>query len=168
MPANSLTAVPKEGPRRTRPVIPGIPVLRDQELLHEKCIQFELGYAMADFLIDLHNRVFFWSGWPDRPIRPGRNAIKSYSESDFLLRIPFLDVVEGNTPYFSRCNSGATRMQHGKPVPRGSKTFLLASDCDFPPSQVVEVTFLQAVKLPSTTEMASSLEGPWDFFVLSK
>jgi hypothetical protein len=58
-------------------------------------------------------------------------------------RLNFLEVAEGNTPYFSRCNSGATRMQHGEPVPRGPKTFVKAMDCDFPPSQGREVTFVE-------------------------
>lgn len=79
---------------------------------------------MADFLADLHKRVFFWSGWPHRPIRPGREAIHRYSESDVLIRLPFLEVAEDNTPYFSRRNSGATRMQHGKPVSRAQRRLL--------------------------------------------
>ena len=119
MPAKRLASACLDSPRPGRQVTPGIPVLRDQELLHKKCIEFETGYSMEDFLADLHNRVFFWSGWPNRPVRPGRDAIRRYSESDVLIRLPFLEVAEGNNPYFSRCNSGATRMQEGKPVFRG-------------------------------------------------
>jgi hypothetical protein len=117
---------------------------------------------MADLQRDLHERVFFWSGWPSRPVRSGRDAIHRYQESDVLIRLPFLKVAEDHIPYFSRCNSGATRMQHGEPVPRGSKTFVQAIDCDFPPSKVVEVTFLEPVKLPAEGEVACRLEGPWE------
>jgi hypothetical protein len=162
MPARRLTSVSLEGPRRGRQITPGIPVLRDQELLHEKCIEFESGYSMADLLSDLHKRVFFWSGWVNRPIKPGRDAMNRYSESDILIRLPFLEVAEDNTPYFSRCNSGATRMQHGEPVPRGPKTFAKAMDCDFPPSKVVEVTFVDPVRLPPGSEVALRLEGTWE------
>jgi hypothetical protein len=162
MPAKRLTSTGLDGPRRGRQITPGIPVLRDQDLLHEKCIEFESGYSMADLLCDLHKRVFFWSGWANRPIRPGRDAMNRYCESDVLIRLPFLEVAEGNTPYFSRCNSGATRMQHGEPVPRGAKTFVKAMDCDFPPSRVVEVTFVEPVGLPPGGEVAHRLEGPWE------
>ena len=53
-------------------------------------------------------------------------------------------------------------MQHEKPVSRGPKTFVEASDSDFPPSKVVEVTFVEPVKLPPGGEVARCLEGPWE------
>jgi hypothetical protein len=162
MPAEHLTSTTLDGPRRGRQVSPGVPVLRDQDLLHEKCIAFESDFSMADLLSDLHRRVFFWSGWPNRPIKPGRHVIYRYSESDVLIRVPFLEVAKDHTPYFSRCNSGATRMQHGKPVPRGTGTFLQALQCDFSPSKVVEVTFVQTVRLPPGSEVARYLGGPWE------
>jgi hypothetical protein len=117
---------------------------------------------MDDLLKELARRVFFWSGWADRPIKPGRDAINTYAASDVIIRIPFLDVAEANRPHFSRCNSGATRMQHGKPVPRGPGTFLQAIQCNFPASQVVEVTFLNSVMLPQTAQVARTLAGPWE------
>jgi hypothetical protein len=162
MPAKCLASAAADGPRRGRQITPGIPVLRDQDLLHEKCVEFEPGYSMGDFVNDLHKRIFFWSGWRDRPIRQGRDAINRYSESDILIRLPFLEVARDNTPYFSCCNSGATRMQHGKPVFRGPKTFVEALDSDFPLSKVVEVTFVEPVKLPSVSDVARRLEGPWE------
>lgn len=82
--------------------------------------------------------------------------------SDVLIRLPFREVGDGQTPYFSRCNAGATRMQHGKPVPRGPRTFLQALEADFPRSEVVEVTFVQTVKIPQSSEWALSLGGPWE------
>jgi hypothetical protein len=126
-------------PRRSREIVPGKPVLRDQKPISEKCIDFEARYSLGDFLRDLARRVFFWPGGLDRPIRPGRKAFAAYAASDIIIRVPFLDIVESHTPYFSRCNSGATRMQYGKPVPRGQGTYLQAIQCNFPPSKVVEV-----------------------------
>jgi hypothetical protein len=162
MPAELLAHAAQASPRRDRQITPGRPVLRDQRLLHEKCIAFENGFSMADLLRELARRVFFWSGWPDGPIKQGRDAINTYSASDVLIRLPFLDLAEANTPYFSRCNSGATRMQHGKPVPRGPGTFLQAIQCNFPPSKVVEVTFIHSVMLPRTAEVTRNLAGPWE------
>lgn len=165
MPTILLSSASLNGPRRKREINPGIPVLRDQDLLHEKCIEFESGYSMTDFLRDLRERVFFWSGWSNRPVEPGRDAVSRYRNSDVLIRLPFLEVAKDNTPYFSRCNSGAPRMQHGKPVPRGRKTFVTANDCEFAPSSVVEVTFVKPVPLPPSTEVSCCLEGPWQFLL---
>jgi hypothetical protein len=106
MPADHLTATPLDDIRVSRQIDPGTPVLRDQELLHEKCVAFQAGYFLADWLSELNRRVFFWSGWPDRPIKPGRHAINRYSSSDVVIRLPFLQVAKDHTPYFSRCNSG--------------------------------------------------------------
>ncbi len=161
MSAELLTSTPLAGPRRGRQIILGVPVLRDQDLLHEDNIAFESGFLMPDLLRELRRRVFFWSGWRDRPVRSGRGAIDRYSGSDVLIRLPFLKVATDHTPYFSRCNSGAPRMQNGKPVLRGPRTFARAEECDFPPSMVIEVTFVNSVRLSPDSEWSSSLAGPW-------
>ena len=36
-----------------------------------------------------------------------------------IIRVPFGEIATKYEPYFARCNSGATRMQNGKPVVRG-------------------------------------------------
>jgi hypothetical protein len=161
-PAEQLTTVPIEDIRRDRQIRSGLPVLRDQNLLHEKCIEFPPGFSFADLLNDLNRRVFFWSGWPDRPIKPGRHAINHYRASDVVIRVPFREVAMDHTPYFSCCNSGAMRMQRGRRVPRGPRTFLQARQCDFSPTKVVEVTFVQPVNLPRRCEVSYSLGGPWE------
>jgi hypothetical protein len=159
-PAALLTSANLDRPRRARSIIPGMPVLRDQKPLCEKCIALQGGLSFADWLREMNRRVFFWPGRPDRPAA-GLGAIKLYSNSDILIRLPFLEVVKDHVPFFSRCNAGATRMQHGKPVPRGSSTFVQAFEADFPRSKVVEVTFVQPVKVPLGAEWAPSLSGPW-------
>jgi hypothetical protein len=113
MPADRLTAVPLAGIRRNRQIKSGAPVLRDQRPLYENCVELQNGFSFADLLKELNRRVFFWSGWPDRPIRPGRHAINRYSASDVIIRCPFLQIAKDHVPYFSCCSSGATRMQHG-------------------------------------------------------
>jgi hypothetical protein len=161
-PADQLIPAPLDSVRRGRQVNAGAPVLRDQELLHEKCVALQAGFTFPDLLRELNRRVFFWSGWPDRPVKPGRDAIVRYSASDVLIRLSFLQLAKQHTPYFSRCNSGATRMQHGRRVLRGPDTFLEAEQCDFPPSRVVEVTFVEPVHMVGDCEVASSLKGPWE------
>jgi len=148
-------------PRRDRSIRTGLPVLRDQALLADGSIAFEGGWSLADFVSDLNRRVFFWSGWSDRPVRSGRRAFARYKATDTVLRLPFRGVVR-HSPYFSRCNSGATRKQDGDAVPRGPETFLPAEECAFDAAAVVEVSFLGCLSLPNETETGPSLEGPWE------
>ena len=148
-------------PRRGRQVREGVPVLRDQDLLHEGSIAFQSGWSMGDVVRDLNGRVFFWSGWIDRPVKPGRRAFARYSTTDIILRVPFRDLAQQG-PYFSRVNSGATRKQGGEAVPRGPDTFVRAEQSSFRPSAVVEVAFLDSVRMPKSTEVARSFKGPWE------
>lgn len=152
-------------PRRGRDVHGDGPILRDQDLVLPGAIEFEGGWNMADYLRDLSCRVFFWSGWFDRPVRSGRGAAERYSDSDVVLRVPFLDLAKSYTPYFAACNSGATRMQHGQRVRRGPSTFQTAEASTFKPSDVVEVTFIDQVRLPNTTEVGESVAGPWHLLI---
>lgn len=148
--------------RRGRRVSSGKPVLRDQDLLHPACVELTGGWSMDEFLRDLSSRVFFWSGWHDRPVKPGRNAACRYTTTDVIIRVPFADVAVAGTPQFARCNSGATRMQHGRRVLRGPSTFQPATECMYGATQVVEVTFMGAVEMPSSAEVGRWLEGSWE------
>ncbi len=112
MPAEHLGFVPGANPRRGRPTNKPGPVLRDQNVLHASCIAFESGFSMSDLLKELNKRVFFWSGWPDRPVRAGRHAMRHYADTDVAIRVPFLDLATSYTPYFSRAI----------PAPLGSST----------------------------------------------
>jgi hypothetical protein len=162
LPAEQLTAVPLKEVRRGRKIDSGTPVLRDQDLLHEKCIEFSEGFSFADLLSELNRRVFFWPGSRDRPIRPGQRSIDRYSNSDVIIRLSFLEVEKERSARITARKVRGMRMQHGKRVPRGPNTFLQAPECDFPPSKVVEVTFLQSVKLPRDCEVACCLGGRWE------
>ena len=148
--------------RRGRHVVLGTPVLRDQDLLHAACLELTDGWNLEDYLHDLASRVFFWSGWPDRPVEPGRNAARRYAASDLVIRVPFAEIAAKHEPHFSRCNSGAPRMQHGLSVVRGPATFRPAAEFRYRPADVVEVTFLGGVELPIATEVARSPAGPWE------
>ena len=152
---------PADCPRRGRAVRDGVPVLRDQDLLHAGSIAFQSGWTMADVVRDLNGRVFFWSGWTDRPVKPGRRAFIRYRTTDIILRVPFRELAQ-QSPYFSRVNAGATRRQRGEAVPRGPDTFVRAEQSAVRPSAVVEVSFLGSVLLPKSAEVARSFKGPWE------
>jgi hypothetical protein len=136
--------------------------LETKSLSMRNALPLKAGYSMDAFLRDLARRVFFWPGGLDRPIRPGQRAVAAYADSDVIIRVPFLEIVESHIPYFSRCNSGATRMQPSGPVPRGPSTYREAMQCDFRPSGVIEVTFLNSVLLPHSAQVARSLTGRWE------
>lgn len=127
-------------------------VVRDQKPLHERNIAFEGGWMMADLLEALAERVFFWPGRRDGPIRHGRNHVKRYQrEGAAMLRIDTASLFEAAgdaQPQFCRFNSGSPRCSPGRHSPRGPGTFVAADEADFCPSQVVEVTFRRRAILP--------------------
>lgn len=149
-----LLAGQEPTPRRSALRSPTGAVLRDQRLLHAGSVELRGGWSFRDLLQDLSNRVFFWSGWFDRPVRSGRAAMSVYA-TDWVIRVPFREIGREYTPYFSSCNSGATRMQHGRRVPRGPDTFLPCHECSFAAVDVVEVTFLEPIRLPSSATTRS-------------
>jgi hypothetical protein len=160
LPAAAFTDGISSSPRRALLRASGI-VLRDQSLVSRAAVEFNGGWDMAEFLRSLAERVFFWPGWTDRPIRRAAKAAARYRDTDVLLRMPFEDVAAQHEPYFTRCNSGATRMQKGKPVIRGPDTYSTAQKCAFRPADVAEVTFAGPVTLPASCEVATSPDGLW-------
>jgi hypothetical protein len=67
----------------------------------------------------------------------------------------------GRDLFVSRCNSGSARHQKGHRVKRGPATFRCLSEALFPASSVVELSFLEGVRLPADSEFSTALEGPW-------
>ena len=160
LPASALTEEPSCVPRRGNVVGKCGVRIRNQDLLNEKSVEIADG-TFEDFVANLNRRVFFWSGGPSAPVRSGVKAIEKYGHTDAIIRIPFRDLAKGHFPEFTECNSGATRMQGGKRVPRGSLTFQAASVASFGAADVVEVTFIGSVRLPQTTELRQSADGKW-------
>jgi hypothetical protein len=139
--------------------------LRDQTPLHEANVAFMDGWQFADLVEALHRMVFFWPGTPSGPISYGRRHFERYrSQVPVLLRIAtadLLNVNDGLEPLFCRYNSGSPRYSGGRASPRGPNTFVSASHFGCTAGDVVEVTFRNAVKLPSSTEFGLGPEGPW-------
>jgi hypothetical protein len=137
--------------------------LRDQFPLHRGPIAYATGWSYEDVLYYLNDHVFFWPGDATGPIPSGQRHFRRYSsEKHYVIRARTSDLLSANVnlePLFSRCNSGAPRCSYGQKAPRGPETFNTAEKFQSTPSNVVEVTFRAAVKLPRTAEAAvSSLE----------
>jgi hypothetical protein len=139
--------------------------LRDQKVLHQGAIEMCGGWSFPDFVRCLNEQVFFWAGTDCSPVRSGRRHFKHYkSEAPLVLRVKFDEVLKNNpgtSPRFSSCNSGSTRCQEGRKVPRGPDTFRDATSFPGRPEDVVEVVFRGSALLPPSTLLGSSLEGPW-------
>lgn len=140
----------------------GGPILiRDQKPLAEGAIAFEDGWDLARFVEHVNDHVFFWPGQSSGPVKPGLNHFNRYRhESPAILRFRTESVVD-SALHFSRCNSGAPRCSAGKHSPRGSATYLPATEFVGTVSDVVEVVALGALALPAGTEVSDSPEGPW-------
>ena len=154
------------GPRRTAQIVGDGVTLMDQEPLHDGNIAWEGGWNMTRLLEELAARVFFWPGHPDGSIHSfGRRHFARYEGvRAVVMRVPFLDVLRENPgvePHFCKYNSGSPRWSRGQASPRGPATFVRAAECNFPPSEVKEVTFLGPVGLPATLQWRGNPAGPW-------
>lgn len=139
--------------------------LRDQAPLYEGNVELTGGWTFSLFLESLNSRVFFWPGQSTGPIDYGLRHFERYRrESPTILRAPLADVLRenpANSPLLCRFNSGSPRCSGGRKSPRGPDTFLKAPDYTGTAASVVEVTFLRAVSLPSSTQLSNSPTGPW-------
>lgn len=142
--------------------------LRDQLPLHRGAIEFMDGFTFTELLQDLNSRVFFWPGTVTGPIDYGRTHCRHYSQRGpvAILRCSLEGLVARNGSrelQVCRFNSGAPRRN---PVsgrsPRGSQTFLSLDEADFTACSVKELVFLGGATLPTGTELAFDLRGPWE------
>jgi len=137
----------------------------DQGPLTPGNIEFQNGSTLEDVLENLNRRVYFWPGGQDGPIKHGFRHFARYAPMrPIMLRAEFPSVLDANpgvTPEVCAFNSGAPRCSGGKKSPRGKGTFLEAASFPRPPSGVVEVTFVDEVRLPDSAEVATSPRGPW-------
>jgi hypothetical protein len=140
-------------------------LIRDQAPLNPINIAFEAGWTLGDLVEYVNGRVFFWPGSVDGPIEYGNNHFGRYArERPVILRVRLRSLLAANPgllPQFSRYNTGAARQNQGQPIPRGPRTFTAAGRFHGTPGQVKEVTFVGAVRLPTDSERASALTGPW-------
>lgn len=124
------------------------------------------GPTIQDYLDELNQRVFFWPGTLKGPVPSGRRHFGRYSKEDdaFVIRAPLDPVLDANTDrvlFVAKCNSGAARHHGSQPARRGPKTFVTLDEALFPPSLVVELSFLDRVELPRESQFSNSLQGPW-------
>lgn len=139
--------------------------IRDQQPLHAGNISFVDGWSFEDVIKLLNERVFFWPGTSIGPIGYGKRHYKRYiEENPSILRVSTQALFGTNldvSPTFCRYNSGSPRCSKGVGSPRGAKTFVVASEADFTPNKVVEVTYSDRVTLPDVVEFSNSVSGPW-------
>ena len=159
LPASLLLTTQSDCPRRGDVIGKCGVRIRNQDLLNEASVQLDT-WTFSGFIQELNGRVFFWSGNSMAPVRAGQRAREKYA-TDAVLRIPFVDLAKDHTPEFTRCNSGATRMQKGKPIRRGPSTFQSATTAPFRPAEVVEVTVVGRVRLPKSTEVFDAKSKEW-------
>src|SRR4028119_1783767 len=140
--------------------------VRDQAPLHRGNVDLPPGWGFEDLVELLNRQVFFWPGDERGPIGYGQRHFETYAaEAPVILRAPFRSIVDANPdnpPRFCRFNSGSPRRVGGRASPRGPETFQTAGACDYPPGEVVEVTFENRAFLPPDTLFARSLDGPWE------
>jgi hypothetical protein len=140
-------------------------IIRDQTPLHKGNVRFEGAWTFQDLVRRLNELVFFWPGTNAGPIAYGVRHFERYEDDGpVLLRVRFdslLAANSGRTPLFCKFNSGSPRCSGGLGSVRGPNTFIKSTDCDFTPSNVVEVTFSGRIELPVDVQVGNSPAGPW-------
>jgi len=141
-------------------------VIRDNRPLRPGSIDLQGGWSLSDWLVELNSRVFLWPGKQDGPIGRGQAHFDRYDSEGlvFVIRMPTHSLITANPDrelWVTRCNSGSARHIGGKPVPRGPATFQLPANAQFPPGEVIELSYRGAARLPSDAEWSTSLGGPW-------
>jgi hypothetical protein len=138
--------------------------IRDQQPLYAGKTRLEGGWTFADLVKQLNNRIFFWPGWFHGAISHGQRHFKRYeSQRPAILRVKTADIfaINDTPPLFCKYNSGSPRTTQGKGSPRGPKTFLPCNQAAYVASNVVEVTYVGQVNLPSHIEVADHPTWPW-------
>lgn len=142
--------------------------LTDQGPLNQNCMCFQGGWTLADLVEAINQRVFFWRGTREGLLRSNQGHSEKYSNLGHdlaFLRLRFQEVITLNSkrgPELCKYNSGAARMNQGRPSPRGPSTFVAPHSADFTIGAVQEIVFRDFVELPRTTEICSgSWRGPW-------
>jgi hypothetical protein len=152
--------------RRSEPVaivVDGeLVVLKDQRPLVEANVSPAGGWEFGDLVAFLNGHVFFWPGDAIGPVLSGCRLLAHY-EPDLpaVLRVPMLDLIGSNPelpPLFSPYNTGAPRMQRGRPVSRGPDVFRPAHEARRRRFEVVEVAFRGTVQLPDSVQVAARPE----------
>lgn len=144
-------------------LVGGEPVtLKDQRPLVLANVTFTPGWQAEDYLQYLNEHVYFWPGDALSMIPPGGRLLAHYApELPGVLRLPVRELLAANpqaVPLFSRYNSGAPRMQRGKPVERGPNLFRPVAEARGQPYNVIEVVFRGSVVLPADTVVAGEPE----------
>lgn len=139
--------------------------LRDQCPLHAGNMTLEPGQTLGDFVALLNARVFFWPGTGTGPIPYGMRHYQRYAaEKPSILRVGtavLLDENPSRQPLLCRYNSGSPRCSNGAKSPRTSHTFVAEEEADFTAGEIVEITFIDYVKLPPSFELGDHPCGPW-------
>jgi len=108
--------------------------------------------------------VFFWPGTAAGPIDYGQRHFNRYRhERPAILMVEMESFLPENPAQEMLCkdNSGSPRYSFGEASPRGPDTFVPLNRFDGTPSNVVEVVFRGAVRLPTTFEYGLDANGPW-------
>jgi hypothetical protein len=116
----------------------------------------------------INRRVFFWRGTAAGLLRKDQGHSGKYDAAGHalvFLRTSFAEAARlnaGRGPELCKFNSGAARMNDGRPIPRGPSTFVPPEEAQFDLSDVREVVFRDFVDIPPSAEFCEgSWVGPW-------
>jgi hypothetical protein len=141
-------------------------IVQDNLPFRPGSVDFQNGWTEERWFRELNSRVFLWPGSESGPIIRGVSHYKKYHKAGevFVIRKNLSSLVDVNSDqrlYVSKCNSGSTHHNCGRPAPRGPETFQSLSRADFTPGKVVEITYCDEAALPDDAQWSVTLHGPW-------
>ena len=140
-------------------------MVRDQDRLVRGSLVLASGLSLEDYIAYLNRWIYFWPGDRQAPAGRARGIAAATGERNVaIIRVPVVALFSenpGSPPAFASVNSGAARHHSGRPVKRDLNVHRRAGLFRDKATDVIEMVVEDEARLPSGTEVAFSLSGPW-------
>jgi hypothetical protein len=131
-------------------------VLRNQRALNPQALDLPFDCSLSDYVAFLNNRVYFWPGTSVGPIAEGVRLLSHGSSvPSAIIRVDSKSLLESNEQaaiLVATCNTGATWVNGSDKSLRALDLFRPLSEYSDDPRAIVEVSFINAARLPKCSE----------------
>ncbi len=148
-------------------------VLRNQCALNPQALDLPRDCTLEDYLAFLNERTYFWPGTSIGPVTEGIRLLATHGSSlpAVVIRVQSMALLEANanaTMHVATCNTGAAWMDGSGMSRRALDAFCPLPEYANDTRAIVEVSFVNAARLPKCSEYSAKLIGPWDHFFMGE
>src|SRR5262249_40220903 len=121
----------------------------------------------------LNERTYFWPGTSIGPVADGIRFLGAHGSSipSAIIRVQSMSLIEANAPatmHVATCNTGASWVDGSEKSRRTLDAFRPLPEYSNDPQAIVEVSFVNAARLPKCSEYSTKFLGPWDRFLAQR